>query len=245
MCVCVFRARINVCVHMCSTHVCVPRVLCSRVHICVFTCTHVCVPIRHTVVFQENTCLLSDEHSCVCVCSGCAYICVCVNVYTYVCSRVHTSVFQLDTRLCSRRTRVCYQMNTRVFLCFPRAHKCVFTCAVHMCVFHVCCVHVYTYVCSRVHTSVFQLDTRLCSRRTRVCYQMNTRVRLCFPRAHKCVCVFTCAVHMCVLHVCTCVCSHVRICVSHVYTYVCSSVHTCVFQWARVCVPGEHMFVFR
>ena len=63
--VCVFRVRIYIYIYIC---VCV--CVCSRVHICVFTCTHVCVPIRHTVVFQENTCLLSDEHSCVSVFSA-------------------------------------------------------------------------------------------------------------------------------------------------------------------------------
>ena len=60
-CVCVPGAHIYMCVCVC---------VCSRLHICVFTCTHVCVPIRHTVVFQENTCLLSDEHSCVSVFSA-------------------------------------------------------------------------------------------------------------------------------------------------------------------------------
>ena len=49
---------------------------------------------------------------------------------------------------------------------------------------------------------------------------------------------FTCAVHVCV-PLCTCGCSRVctHTCVN-VYTHVCS------YQ-ARVCVPGEHMFVFR
>ena len=150
-----------------------------------------------------------------CVCSGCAYICVCVHVYTYVSSRAHTSVFQLDTRLCSRRTRVCYQMNTRVCLCFPRAHKCVcshvqYTCVcctcAHVCV-HVCafasptcthmCVHVYTHVCSNGHVFVFQVNTCL------------------FSDEHSCVCVFRVRVYMCVF-----TCTHMCV---HMYTRLCSN----------------------
>ena len=99
------------------------------------------------------------------------------------------------------------------------------------------CVHVYTYVCSRVHTVVFQLDTRLCSRRPRVCYQMNTRVCLCFPRAHKCVCSHV--QYTCVFHVCTCVCvftcAHLRL----------PRVHICVFTCTHMRVPIGHVFVFQ
>ena len=140
---------------------CVPHV-----HICEFMCPHMFVPIGHVFVFQVNTCLFSDERTCVCVFRVRIYIYkyVCVHVYTYVCSRVHTVVFQLDTRLCSRRPRVCYQMNTRVCLCFPRAHTCV-------------CSHVqYTCVCSTcAHVCVF------------------TCAHLRLPRVR--ICVFTCT-HM-------------------------------------------------
>ena len=143
MCVCVPGARIYVCVH---------------VYTYVFTCTHVCVPIRHTVVFQENTCLLSDEHVRVCLLR--VHFFVCVFTAHIVCSRVHTCAFQLDTCLCSRRTHVCYQMNACVCVCVsaPRAHVCVFICT------HVCVFHMYTFVSSCVHTCVFQLDTCLCFR---------------------------------------------------------------------------------
>ena len=154
VCLCVCLLRMRMCVFIC-THMCVPRA-----HICVFTCPHMCVPIGHVFVFQVNTCLFSDERTCVCVFRVriCIYIYkyVCVHVYTYVCSRVHTVVFQLDTRLCSRRPRVCYQMNTRVCLCFPRAHKCVcshvqYTCVCSTFAVFTCthmCVHVYTRLCS-------------------------------------------------------------------------------------------------
>ena len=83
-------------------------------------------------------------------------------------------MFQLDKRLCPRRTRVCYQMNTRVCLCFPRAHKCVrshvqYTCVCCTCA-HVC---VFTHLrLPRVHICVFTcthmcipMDTCLCSNR--------------------------------------------------------------------------------
>ena len=180
VCVCVFRARIYIYIYICvcvfaCAHMCVPHVhICAftcahmrvaRVHICVFTCTHVCVLIRHVYVFQENTCLLSDEHLRVCLLRVHFFVCVftcthCVFTHAHMCvptgPRVHTSVFQLDTRLCSRRTRVCYQMNTRVCLCFLRAHKCVcshvqYTCVCSTCAVFTCthmCVHVYTRLCS-------------------------------------------------------------------------------------------------
>ena len=147
VCVCVPGARIYVC---------------SRVHICVFTCTHVCVPIRHTVVFQENTCLLSDEHVRVCLLR--VHFFVCVFSAHIVCSRVHTCAFQLDTCLCSRRTHVCYQMNACVCVSAPRAHVCVFICT-HMCVPH---VHICVFMCPHMfvpigHVFVFQVNTCLFS----------------------------------------------------------------------------------
>ena len=85
-CVC---SLVHMCVFMCA-YVCLPRV-----HICVFTCLHMCVLMRHTYVFQVNTCVFSDERSCVCVfrvqksvypnvCSTCAHMCV--HVCAYVCS---------------------------------------------------------------------------------------------------------------------------------------------------------------
>ena len=40
------------------------------------------------------------------------------------------------------------------------------------------------------------------------------------------------------------VCSRVRTCVSHVYTFVCVRKHV-RFNWTRVCVPGEHVYVIR
>ena len=61
-----------------------------------------CVPIGHVFVFQVNTCLFSDERTCVCVCPGCAYICVCVFTCTHVCVPIrHTVVFQENTCLLS------------------------------------------------------------------------------------------------------------------------------------------------
>ena len=225
-----------------------------------------------------------------------------VHIYIYV--LFYTSVFQLDTCLCSRRTRVCYQMNTRVCVCLrfcvhinvcvhvcstrvcSLVRMCVFTCA-HVCVPtglvyvcqentcllsdehlsapHVCstcthlcvqvCTHVrsnwtracvpgehthiyiyiYVFVCSRVHTSVFQLDTCLCSRRTRVCYQMNTRVCLCF-----CVRINVC-VHVRSTRVCSLVhmCVHLRTCVSPTRT------HICVFTCAHTCVLIIQVYVFQ
>ena len=155
---CVSAPHAHVCVFIC-THMCVPRA-----HICVFTCPHMCVPIGHVFVFQVNTCLFSDERTCVCVFRVRIYMCVCVHVHTYVCSRVHTVVFQLDTRLCSRRTRVCYQMNTRVCLCFPRAHKCVCSHVQYTCVCSTCAVFTCTHVCVPIrHTVVFQENTCLLS----------------------------------------------------------------------------------
>ena len=96
---CLLRMHMYVCFHVyayvCSTcaHLCVPRVL-----ICVLTCAHMCVPTGHVFVFQENTCMLSDERVCVCVGLLRVHMYVCsfvfvFHVYAFVCSRVHTCVF--------------------------------------------------------------------------------------------------------------------------------------------------------
>ena len=152
---CLLRMHMYVCFHVyayvCSTcaHLCVPRVL-----ICVFTCAHMCVPTGHVFVFQENTCMLSDERVCVCVwaCSACTCMCVhlylcstcthlCVHVYTHVCSIGHMFVFQVRTCLLSdERTRVCV----------PGAHKYL-------------CVHVCTYVCPACTQTCVYMYTLLCS----------------------------------------------------------------------------------
>ena len=85
---CVFRAHIYIYV---SIYIYVYKFI--YICICVFTCTHFCVPTRHVFVFQENTCLLSDEYSCVCLCF-CVRINVCVHLCsTRVCSLVHMCVF--------------------------------------------------------------------------------------------------------------------------------------------------------
>ena len=90
----------DVCVFTC-THMCF-----QRVHICVVKCAHTCVPTGHVLVFQENTCVLSDERVCVCIgllrvhTHVCSFVHICVfHVYTLVCSRVHA--------VCSNWTRVC------------------------------------------------------------------------------------------------------------------------------------------
>ena len=142
-------------------------------------------------------------HVCTCVCSR-VRICV-SHVYTYVCSRVHTCVFQW-TRVCVPGEHMFVFRWALVCVCVPGARINV-------------CVHVYTFVCSRVHTSVFQLDTRLCSRRTHVCYQMNTCVCVC----STCTFLYVCSRHT----LCVRACTHVR------------------SNWTRVCVPGGHMFVIR
>ena len=96
------------------TRACVsaPRALfCMCVHgaHCVFARAHMCVPTGHVFVFQEDTCLLSDERVCVCVCLlrvrmyVCSFAHICVfHMYTFVSSCVHTCLFQLDTCLCFR-----------------------------------------------------------------------------------------------------------------------------------------------
>ena len=60
-------------------------------------------------VCSRNTCLLSDERVPVCVCARVpgAILCVCVHVYTYVCSSVHICVLHVYTHVCSYQTRVC------------------------------------------------------------------------------------------------------------------------------------------
>ena len=67
-CVCVSAPRAHVCVFIC-THMCVPHV-----RICDFMCPHMFVPIGHVFVFQVNTCLFSDERTCVCVPGAHIYI---------------------------------------------------------------------------------------------------------------------------------------------------------------------------
>ena len=122
---------------------------------------------------------------------------------------------------------------------FRRTHVCVFRVRIYMCVcsrVHIC-VFTCTHVCVPIrHTVVFQENTCLLS-------DEHSCVSVFSARAE--MCVFTCAVHMCVLHVCTCVCVHVCAFASATCTHMCVHVYTRVFQWTRVCVPGEHMFVFR
>ena len=122
----------HVCVFTC-THMRVPRV-----HTCVFTCAHMCTHFQlDTCLFQENTCLLSDEYLCVsvflrahkCVCSRVQYTCVrslvhmlvltCSHLYTYMCVHVCTHVCSYQTRaqMCvhvSNWTRVCVSKNIRL-----------------------------------------------------------------------------------------------------------------------------------
>ena len=97
VCVCVFRFA---CTHVCGprVHICVftcTHMRVARVHICVFTCTHMRVLIRHAHVVQENTCLFSDEHVCVCLppVHMCVFTCTHMfHLYTFVCSRAHMCV---------------------------------------------------------------------------------------------------------------------------------------------------------
>ena len=139
----------------------------------------------------------------VCVCSGCAYICVCSRVHicvftcTHVCVPIrHTVVFQENT---------CLLSDEHVRVCLLRVHffVCVFT------------AHI---VCSRVHTCAFQLDTCLCSRRTHVCYQMNACVCVCLLRVRMYVCSFA---HICVFHMYTFVSSCVHTCLFQLDTCLC------------------------
>ena len=108
--VCVPGAHICVCVHVyanvCST--------CTHMRVHVYT--HV-YPIGHVFAFRENTCLLSDEHSCVCVCVFRARINVCV---AFTCA-AHMCVFHVCRCAC-----VC--AFTCAHLCLPPVHICVFTC---------------------------------------------------------------------------------------------------------------------
>ena len=92
------------CVFTC-THMRVPRV-----HRCVFTCAHMCVSVGQVFALQENTWLLSNEHTCVpgahiCECSH-----MCVHVCEYVCStRTHmcVPVFQVSRCVFHGNTLVC------------------------------------------------------------------------------------------------------------------------------------------
>ena len=96
VCVCVFA-----CAHMCVPHVHIcafAHMRVARVHICVFTCTHMCVLIRHVYVFQENTCLLSDEHVRVCLLPV-HFFCMCVHVHT-LCVHACAHVRSNWTRVC-------------------------------------------------------------------------------------------------------------------------------------------------
>ena len=142
---------------------------------CVFqTTTTTYVFQVYACVCSRNTCLLSDEHACVCVyvfrvcviyIHTYIYMCMCVFACAHmcvhacahnVCPRVHnmchvyTCVFLADTCMCSRRTHVCYQMNT-CLLC------------THM------CVHVYAYVCSMCTHLCVHVHTHVCPNWTRVC----------------------------------------------------------------------------
>ena len=219
---CVFRVHVYICVCTC-THMCV-----SRVHRRVFTCTHFCLPTRRVLVFQENTCLLLDEYSCVSVFLR-AHKCVCVCVHacsTHVCVPLCTCVC---AHLCACVSPTCTQ-------------RCVFTCA-HMCGFirhvyvfqvntclfsaeHPCVCSTCTHVCSRVRTCVFQLDTCLRSMRTHGCHRMSALA--CVPGAPLCECSRSSRVHICVF-TCTHMCVPlVRTCVFHLDTCLCS-------RWTDVC----------
>ena len=95
MCVHMYTYLCSTCTHLCvhaCTHVrsnwtrfCVPgehmvviRCVCLlRVHMYVRSFVHMCafhVPIGHVFVFRVNTCLFSDERTCVCVCVPGAHI---------------------------------------------------------------------------------------------------------------------------------------------------------------------------
>ena len=72
---------------------CVPHV-----HICEFMCPHMFVAIGHVFVFQVNTCLFSDERTCVCVCVPGAHIYKYINMCVFTCTHMCVHVY---TRLCS------------------------------------------------------------------------------------------------------------------------------------------------
>ena len=164
----------------------------QRVHRRLFTCTHFCVPNRHVFVLKENTCLLSDEYSCVCLC-----FCVRINVRVFACA-VHMCVFPC--------AHVC--VFTCAHVCFPRVHMRVCS-RVHTCVFafqentlllsdehtgvfrvHIyVSVHVRTYVCSRKRMIVFEVRTCVrvcvCALGAQLC--LLTRAHMRVPRVHACV----------------------------------------------------------
>ena len=134
------------CIFVCSR----VRTYVPRVHRRVLTCAHFCVPTRHVFVSQENTCLLSDEYSCVSVflralrsvCSSVQYTCVGALVHMCVCVHVCACVSPTCTHIC---------VFTCAHMCGLIRHVYVFqvnTCLLsdeHSCV---CVFHVYTYVCS-------------------------------------------------------------------------------------------------
>ena len=60
-----------------------------------------CAPVGHVLAFGENTCLLSDEHVCVCVCM---YVCSRVHICVFTCP--HVCVFHVYAHVCSNWARV-------------------------------------------------------------------------------------------------------------------------------------------
>ena len=216
---------------------------------------------------------VSDERTCVCVfrmhMRSRVHICICVfHVYTDVCSRAHTSVFQLDTCLCPRSTRVCLDEHS----CFPRAHKYLYTCVcstcAHVCV-HVCtfvtptcthmCVHVKDMCVPIGHEHMFQMITRVCVPGAQICVCVHVYANVFFSRTpffiawfcSTCT-VFTCA-HMCVpinwtflrsIRTHGCYQMSARVCVPGARLCVCSRLHICVFTCTHMCVSRVRTCVF-
>ena len=116
-----------------------------------------------------------------------------------------------------------------IYICVPLVHRRVFT---------------YTHFCVPTKR-VFVL--------TRICCQMNARVCLGFC-VHINVCIHVCNIYVCI-PLCICVYSYMHIYVPRVpiYIYICIHVvhiyvYLCVYMCVLIrcmCVPREHMFVFR
>ena len=183
---CVFRAHVYT--YVCPT--------------CTQTCVHFCVPTRHVILFQENTCLLSNEYSCVSVflranvsvhvCNPRVCVCVRVPFCTCVCSRVHMCVPHVYTYMCvhvytyarATWTRVCVPGGQ---VCVPREHMTM--CYVNMfSSYDIFSLQVCTCMCSRKRMIVFEVRTCVC-----------VRFRRAFMLAHACTYVCSTCAHMCAL----------------------------------------------
>ena len=178
---CLFQ---DVCVHV------------NRVHICVFTCAHMCVPTGHVFVFQEHMFVIRRTRVCVCVCVclrvlACTHMCF--HVYTYVCSHVHVCVFHVYTFVCSRVHTCAFQRHVYVF----QENTCLLSDE------DTCVLRMRMYVCSRVRICVVYTCAHMCVPtghvfvfRKHVFIIRRTRVCVCV----LCVCVCACSgcAYMCV-----------------------------------------------